>query len=169
MSDTVTIEGVDLDIEDTREALDTLTRDGDEVGYRVAMHGSVVIAGDGFTTDDDIYVANREDVEEVGGGNIRGQYGFTSVAGLRNALEDAERPEFVEFVADRGYMAHSNQVDDGTEMPGPSDAVISYNGNRFDASEMQGLAADEDIALSYTHYDEDDDTLYVGVEDQRDE
>lgn len=89
-SDTVQISGTEFDIDDLEAALDEIEDASGDTDGRVAIVGSVAVAGDGYT-DPDTYAANVENVEALSEAHINAsdRVGIRSLSSFRSAIEDA--------------------------------------------------------------------------------
>jgi hypothetical protein len=165
---TVTMGGIDFDVDDLEAALDEAaaedgTVDNRDGGY--ALVGSVAICGDNFN-DRDCNVINVSDLESFGGGEYtltsEGEKYWTSSSRIRSAIEDArdtfDPVEYVaELVADCNTVVPSDAFDAAHTN---GDVAVQYG--HMGSSEMEKLANDD--AISFAKVGRTDDGVAVNVD-----
>lgn len=169
MSDTVTIDGVELNVDDLETALEEVYEMADSSedeytdfnsGYLVT--GSMALASDGFY-DNDVYISSVEDLIEIGQSTLKSDNkGFTSISRLEEELERARKDPFEDYVLGiEGVMSNANTIE-GDE----ANYEIVSDTRRFKADEVQALIEDDGVAIGEFRA-RDGDTVVIEIEDTR--
>jgi hypothetical protein len=171
-SETVNIEGNDYELAAVEAALNQVEDDNGNVQGGVAVVDGIAIAGDS-DNDSFVRIARAEDVDIVPRDDFEaGYYDFDGheyvyTSSVRSQIEDATEPTFVEYLEDIEGVDGSNEFGEPYEAPvslGSADAYIAY---RFlSGDEMKTIVDDDGTRIAKTKAD-DDETVYVGVEDAR--
>lgn len=170
----VTIEEVTFDRDALEGALDAFeASDCTPKGTDAVIYNGIVVAGDGYTMDDDVKVANVEDATNIG----TDAYGFDSdtdkrlrdtIDTIRENIEAADGDEsFADFVERTfGVTVNGEAFEDRQFSDSDLDVRDSLSGH-MPRSDMQALIDNEDVRVTYVT--EDDGDTIVGLYDKRGE
>lgn len=163
---TVEMYGNEFDADDLETALDQLpnTTDG------IASAGNVFVAADGFSSDDDVHVANVDDViNPVGGSAFDADSRlFSSTGSLRDAIEEARSDDMnaVEHVEEMVLSSNTVEAVDS----GHGNVRVEYGDGFFTDSEMRQLDEDEAVTISKVGQSPDDEGglyMYLDVDEEQ--
>lgn len=171
MVETVTVDGVELNVDDLETALENVYEmvdsDPDEYidfvsGYTVV--GDVIITSDGFR-DNDVFISTLEDATSIGESSLDSDNkGFTSISRLEEEVERMSKDPFEDYVLDiEGVMSNANSI----EVEGTGYAIVSDTSN-FKDEEITALVEDDAVEM-YEFRVRDASTAVINVNDVRDE
>lgn len=165
---TVEMGGVTFDADNLEAALDALpnTTDG------CVLVGDVFVAGDGYETDGDLYLAHKDDViNGVSGMEFDAEeYTRESTWGIRWAIDEARSTDTtVEYVERLVLNVNDVMREEESTNCDYGDVVIEHEGAYFTEGEMATLDEEEAITISKVGRNPAEGVVYVALRVDEDE
>jgi hypothetical protein len=180
-AETLTYDGIELNIEDLRTAIDDITDEHGNTDGRLVVRGNVVLDGDGFE-DADLWVASVSELDRIPANDENDSVldanmaSFTSIGGLERALDEATTSDFEAFVEDEigGVKVAEAQAygEEGIAL----DVTTIQERPTFGSNVGARLDDHEDVEIGYITWgdgygdpvgDRDEPQLRIGLYDRR--